>query len=291
VRFCTALLLSLFVPTLLAQSPAEDPNKVILSIGSTSLTVAQYNQLVDGLPQQNQSLARGARKRQFAEYWVQDMLLAAEAEKRGLDKDPALRFQLNDLMAGALFADIQKNTRVDDAALQAYYDAHRKDFESVTAKDILIRVKGSPLPGATGKPDLTDEQALAKATEVRAKLAAGADFAAIAKADSDDPESAAQGGDLGEFRHGMKVSPLEDTAFALKVGEISQPVKSPFGYYIVAVTEHKLKTLAEAKPDIEKTIRFESALKAVQSMREKAAFRIDDGYFGPAAPGPPKPPE
>ena len=66
------------------------------------------------------------------------------------------------------------------------------------------------MPGAEGKPELTDEQALAKAQEIRKKLVAGGDFAAIAKADSDDTGSAQQGGDLGEFRRGMMVPPVRD---------------------------------------------------------------------------------
>ena len=143
------------------------------------------------------------------------------------------------------------------------------------------------MPGAEGKPELTDDQALAKANEVRAKLAGGADFAAVAKAESDDTGSAAQGGDLGEFRRGMMVPPFEQSAFSLKVGDISQPVKSPFGYHIIVVQEHKLKTLADSKADIEKAIRPEMARKAVEAMRAKATVNIDDGYFGPAPVTPP----
>jgi parvulin-like peptidyl-prolyl isomerase len=280
-----------------AQPPAEapaDPNKVVLSIGSTSFTVAQYNALVDALPQQYQSFARGAGKRQFAENLVQLTLLAGEAEKRSLDKDPAVKEQLavsrQDILARAMFDDMQKNTKVDSAAIQAYYDAHKNEYESVKAKHVLIRVKGAPMPGAEGKPELTDEQALAKATEVRAKLAAGADFGAVAKADSDDTGSAAQAGDLGEFRRGMMVPPFEQAAFSLKVGEISQPVKSPFGYHIIVVTEHKLKTLEDSKADIEKAIRPELARKAVEDMRKGAKVNIDDSYFGPAPATPPSGP-
>ena len=273
-----------------AEAPV-DPNKVILTIGTTTITAAQYKQLVDALPQQYQSFAMGTGKRQFAENLVQLTLLAADAEKKGLDKDPAVKQQIEvsrkDILARAMFEEIQKNAKVDDASLQAYFDAHKNEYESVKAKHILIRVKGAPMPGAEGKPELTDEQALAKANAVRAKLTGGADFAAVAKTDSDDSGSAAQGGDLGEFRRGMMVPPFEQAAFSLKVGEISQPVKSPFGYHIIVVQEHKLKSLDDAKADIEKTVRPELARKAVEALRAQANVKIDDAYFGPAAPAAP----
>jgi peptidyl-prolyl cis-trans isomerase C len=275
-----------------APAPPVDPNQVVLTIGSTTMTAAQYNKLVDALPPQYQSFARGAGKRQFAENLVQLTILAAQAEKLKLDQTPDIKEQLavnrNDILARAMFEDMQKNVKVDDAAVLAYYEAHKNEYESVKAKHILIRVKGAPMPGAEGKPELTDEQALAKAQEIRKKLVAGEDFAAAAKADSDDTGSAAQGGDLGEFRHGMMVPPFEQSAFALKVGDISEPVKSPFGYHIIVVQEHKLKTLAEVKPDIEKALRPEIARKAVEEMRAKTDVQIDGSFFGP--PAPPAPP-
>jgi parvulin-like peptidyl-prolyl isomerase len=246
--------------------------------------------MVDALPQQYQAFARGAGKRQFAENIVQLTILAGDAEKKGLDKDPLVQEQIavsrKDILARAMFDDITKNTKIDDASLQAYYDAHKNEYESVKAKHILIRVKGAPMPAAEGKPELTDEQALAKANEIRAKLVAGGDFAAIAKSDSDDAASGAQGGDLGEFRKGMMVPPFEQAAFSLKIGEISQPVKSPFGYHIIVVQEHKVKSLDDARADIEKTVRPELARKAVEALRAQATVKIDDSYFGPATPPP-----
>jgi peptidyl-prolyl cis-trans isomerase C len=277
-------------PTPAAAAPV-DPNQVVLSVGPTTITAEQYNKLVDSLPAQYQSFARGAGKRQFAENLVQLTLLAAQAEKAKLDQNPDIQQQLafnrRDILARAMFDDMQKNVKVDDAAVLAYYEAHKNEYESVKAKHILIRVKGAPMPGAEGKPELTEEQALAKAQEIRKKLVAGADFAAVAKTDSDDTGSAAQGGDLGEFRHGMMVPPFEQSAFALKIGEISEPVKSPFGYHIIVVQEHKAKTLAEVRPDIEKVLRPEMARKAVEDMRAKSAVKIDDSFFGPATPPPP----
>lgn len=272
-------------------APPADPNKVVLTIGSQKVTAGQYEALVDSLPQQYQTAARGPRKREFAESIVQLKLLSQGAEQAGIEKSPKvqeqLRFQRENLLAQAMFEHLQQNTKVDDSALQAYYDAHKNEYESVKAKHILIRVKGAPMPGAEGKPELTDEQALAKAQEVVKKLKGGADFGAVAKTDSDDTGSAQQGGDLGEFHRGMMVPPFEQAAFAQKVGEIGDPVKSPFGYHIIVVQSHNTKSLADVKGDIEKNLRPDMAKKEVQAMREKANVQIDDSFFGPApAPAP-----
>ena len=78
---------------------------------------------------------------------------------------------------------------------------------------------------APGQKDLTEEEALAKAQEIRQKIVEGADFAAIARVDSDDMGSSAKGGDLGIRRHGQTVPSFEEALFALKDGELSQPVK------------------------------------------------------------------
>jgi peptidyl-prolyl cis-trans isomerase C len=282
-------------PTLASAPPASapvDPNKVILTVGTTKMTEADYEKMVDALPAQYQSYARGATtKRQFIETVVQMKLLSEEAQKLNLDKQPKLQeqiaFQRQSLLAQAMFESLQQGVKVDDSLVQAYYDAHKNEYESVRAKHILIRVKGAPMPGAEGKPELTDEQALAKAQDIRKRLVAGEDFAVVAKTDSDDTGSAQKGGDLGEFHRGMMVPPFEQAAFSLKIGDISEPVKSPFGYHIIVVQEHKLKPLAEVKPDIEKGLRPQEARKEVEAMRSKATVQIDDGFFGP--PQPPQP--
>jgi peptidyl-prolyl cis-trans isomerase C len=308
VKFRSVLLTITAIPALFAQStsmpvapgpkaagamaapaspaaPPVDPNKVVMTIGSEKLTAGQWEALVESLPAQYQSVAKGPRKREFAESIVQLKILSQAAEKAGLDKSEKvqqqLRFQRENLLAQAMFENLQASTKVDEGAVKAYYDGHKNEYESVKAKHILIRMKGAPMPGAEGKPELTEEQALAKAQEIVKKLKAGGDFAALAKAESDDSGSAQQGGDLGEFHRGMMVPPFEEAAFAQKVGEIGEPVKSPFGYHIIVVQGHNLKTLAEVKPDIEKALRPEMAKKEVESLRGKSGVVLEDAFFGP----------
>jgi peptidyl-prolyl cis-trans isomerase C len=296
MRYFVALLALSAVPALVAQTsvqtlpapaaPATDPNKVVLTIGSQKITAAEYDDFVNSLPQQYQAYARGAGKRTFGEQIVQLTVLAAQAEKQKLDQEPKiqqeLQFQRENFLAGIMFSDLQKNARIDDAAIQKYYDDHKGDFETVTARHVLIRVKGAPMQSPAGKPELSDEEALAKAQEIRKRLVAGEDFATVAKAESYDTGSAAMGGSLGSFKKGMMVPPFEAAAFAAKIGDISEPVKTPFGYHIIQVEKHETKSLAESKSDIEAKLRPEIARQEVEALRKNVSVEMDDAFFGPA---------
>ena len=131
----------------------------------------------------------------------------------------------------------------------------------------IVKVNGEkPNPGSVHARhilkltrDMTPEQAQAKKAEIDSIyniLASGnADFESIARAESDDPGSARNGGDLGFFGMGRMVPEFEEVAFSLNDGEISKPFASPFGYHIVQVIEHKgIGALEDERPQILKAI-------------------------------------
>src|ERR1700694_258573 len=128
--------------------------------------------------------------------------------------------------------------------------------EERKASHILIMVK----------PDAKDAEkkaAQAKAQEIAARVRRNpASFADVAKKESQDPGSAAQGGDLGFFSRGSMVKPFEDAVFAAKKNEIVGPVASDFGYHVIRVTDikpEKVKSLAEAGPQIEASLKKQAA--------------------------------
>ena len=174
-----------------------------------------------------------------------------------------ISFGIDDLPGGA--------PKVTDAQVQAYYNAHLADYQvkdQVKARHILIAVP----EGADAK---TDAAAKAKAQGILDQLHHGGDFAALAKANSDDPGSKDNGGDLGFFQKGKMVPAFEQAAFALQPGQISGLVKTSFGYHIIQVEE---KQTAHTKPlaEVQSTIMPVIQQQEVGSAEQAYANQLTD---------------
>ncbi len=146
---------------------------------------------------------------------------------------------------------------VSDAEIKTWYDGHKERYalpEERRAAHILIGLEKSD-----------KARAKAKAEEVLAELKkTPAAFADLARKNSDDPGSAAKGGDLGFFGRGAMVKPFEDAAFKLKEGELSGVVESDFGFHLIKVTSiraAKEKPLSEVKAEIEAELKKAAAAR------------------------------
>jgi hypothetical protein len=143
-------------------APAVAPDAVVLTVGEEKITAKEFDSYIEGLPEQLRAQARGPLKRQMADQIVRVKLLSQQARKEGLDQDPATKariaFQVENLLAGAAYSDLLKKAKVDEAAARKYYDEHKNEYDEVSARHILIKFKGSPVPAREGKPELTEEQ-------------------------------------------------------------------------------------------------------------------------------------
>jgi len=260
------------------------PDKVVLVVNDVKLTAKQFNELVETLPEQYRNTARGAGRRDFAQNLARVLVLADEGKSRKIDQTPEFKLQqqiqVANLLAGRTFGQLAEGLKVDDGDVRAFYDAHKQDYEQVRARHILIRAAGSPAPAEAGKKELSDAEALAKAQDIRKKLAAGGDFAALATQESDDTGSKDKGGDLNFFKHGQMVPPFDQAAFSMKVGEISEPVKTQFGYHIIKVEARK--TYEDSKAEVDRRLRGELAQKTLEDLQKKANPTFDPDFFGPA---------
>jgi peptidyl-prolyl cis-trans isomerase D len=126
-------------------------------------------------------------------------------------------------------ARLAAEVRPDEEAIKGYYEQHRDELVQRPQR----RARHILFAAADDKPAEVE----AKAKAALDRLRQGEDFGALAKELSDDPGSAAQGGDLGWFERGVMVKEFEDVAFSLPAGEVSQPVRSPFGLHLIEVTE------------------------------------------------------
>lgn len=123
--------------------------------------------------------------------------------------------------------------QVSDREVRAYYNAHQDEFE----RPATARLTLAYLPKTQTAADTA--ATLQRAQQLRAEIQGGTDFGEVAQRESQDPGSRENGGDLGFFGRGQMVSAFEEAAFSTPVGQISEPVLTPFGYHIVKVEERR----------------------------------------------------
>ena len=167
----------------------------------------------------------------------------------------------------------QQRTRVavPPTDVQRFYNDNIQQFstpEQVRASHILLKTEGK------------DAAAVEKqARDVLAQVKGGADFAELAKKVSEDEGSKANGGDLNFFGRGQMVPEFEQVAFTLPVGQVSDLVKSQFGYHIIKVTEKRAgvtRTLDEVRPQIQEQLAMQTADQQISDRAQQLDDRIDD---------------
>jgi len=265
------------------------PDAVVLTIGDQKMTRAEFELLLAALAQNGHPAATPAAKRQVAEQYGELETMAQEARKRKLDQNPEVKqmmsVQGDSFLANTLAKRVADDSHFTDLDLRSYYDSHKSEFDEAKGSHILIRFKGSAVPLKPNQKELTPEEALAKAQDIRKKIIAGGDFAALAKTESDDTASAVKGGELGAFKHGQMVGPFDQAAFSIPVGEVSEPVKTQFGYHIIKITSRSTVPFEEAKPQIEKELKPKLAKEALEKVKAETPVTLNDQYFGKESPG------
>ncbi len=160
-----------------------------------------------------------------------------------------------------MIEDLGVKNKPTDEEVKAYFDEHQAEFgEEVRASHILV----------------ADE---AKAKELLAKIKSGGDFAQLAKENSTDTGTAVAGGDLEFFGRGSMVDEFDKAAFALNVGEVSEPVQTKFGWHIIKLTDKKpARTFEQAKEEVTKNLQEQKAMEAAQKLvtdlKEKANIKM-----------------
>jgi len=264
--------------------------KVLAQVGKYKLTLKEFNEQIRSLPPQLQmAVQRNPQlKKQLLDRWVQLTLMALEARKENLQDKPNVKKRIED-MTNALLAqeymmeNISDKAKVTEKELKEYYEKHKSEFmqpEQVRARHILIKV-----PAGADKKKW--EEARKKALEIRGKLLKGESFSKLAQKYSDDPGSKARGGDLGYFSKGRMVPEFEKAAFSLKKGEISQPVKTTFGYHIIKVEDKKpakQRSFKEVKQQIRQKLLRQKQIKLrdelISKLKKKYPVKVNDALLG-----------
>ncbi len=165
---------------------------------------------------------------------------------------------------------IKKGIEVDEDALRQRYDEQREQLTTPETRDtrhILITVPDDA-------DEATVEAARQKLLDLKQRVEAGEDFATLAREFSQDPGSAADGGSLGEVERGMMVKPFEDALFALQPGQVSDPVRTQFGWHLIkleGVNAGGTQSFDEVRDRLADEIRLEKAETQIYDLAESLA--------------------
>lgn len=248
-----ALVLSVFILFISKFSHAEDA--VLIEGEGIEITESEVGNYIDNLLvnyKDKYETLDEATVGQIAELLYVTKLLAKTAEDNPYIENEKVKwlgeFQVNSTLKEALLnveaQALIKNVNFEDMAQKAY-EKNKGQFETekqVRASHILLRTQNK------------DEEAVLKQIlELKGKAEKGHDFALMARAHSQDPSARRNGGDLGFFTKGKMVPAFEAKAFSMQVGEISEPVKTEFGFHIIKVSDIRgggVKPFEEVKSSI-----------------------------------------
>lgn len=239
-------------------APVAKVNGADITDAELAFAEAEVGAEIAGLPPES-------RRRVLVEYLIEAHLFADEANKgqltTGKDFEDRLAYYKLRAMRDAFY---EKKVRggVSEAQARAAYDEQigkLKPEQEVHARHILVKTE--------------DE-----AKDLVKQLKAGADFKELAQKSSDGG-SAHSGGDLGYFARGQMVKSFEDAAFALEAGQISDPIKSEFGWHVIKVEDKRTKpapAFEEVKDQITASLTQAQLKDTVQKLRSSASVEIID---------------
>ncbi len=203
---------------------------------------------------------------------VKAAVTVSEAEMRDYYEKNKASFQVPERRALKLLvlepARIEASVQVPEERIERAYNQEKDRFrvaERVAARHILLNT--------TEKSEDEEKKIRAKAEDLLKKVKAGGDFAALARANSDDPGSKEKGGDLGWIVRGQTVPEFEQAAFSLKPGQISDLIKTQYGYHIIQVQqkeEARLKPLAEVRGELLDELRKQAVADQIVKTIEDA---------------------
>lgn len=229
-----------------SKSDTSKGGQVLAEVEGSTITTNDFKREVKNLPEYLKAMAETPQgRKEMLDTMVIRELILKQAAKDGLDKGPELEEKLQDLkkrlvVEAYLKKKVEAESQVSDADLKKFYEQNKDKFkapEQIRASHILVKTEK-------------------EAKDILAQIKAGGNFEELAKKNSVD-SSSAKGGDLGWFGKGTMVPAFEKAALALKEGQVSDVVKSDFGFHIIKLTGKRpagIRPFDEVKDQIKAAI-------------------------------------
>ncbi len=245
-------------------------NKVLMSIGGEKITVGDFQERIDKIPDYLRGYFQGEEGfKSLLDGLVKEKVLVREAKRKRLDRQKDLKEKLNVLENQLLVEEMVKELKkkeiaITDEEARDYFKKNKNDFvtsDKIRVRHILLQTE--------------DE-----AKEVLGKIKKGDDFTKLAREHSIDKVTADKGGDLGYFSKGEFIAEFEEAAFAMtEKGQISDIVKTPFGLHIIKLIDKKQKddiTLSDVEEEVRKKLEKEKFDAWMEKKKKK--FRVKVNY-------------
>jgi len=266
--------LALLLAVISACSDKTDASsKALAIINGKEITASEFDLRWSQIPDYARKTFAGPEgRKKFLEELINHELLLQEAKKRGFDRDRALserveRFKERSFMERLRIEEVDSQVKVTREEMKAYYAANAANYTAPDEQRVSHIVVKTP-----------DE-----ALDLKKRLNQGEDFATLARKVSLDLSTRYKGGDLGFIKKGQTLPQFEKVLLTLKVGGVSQPFATPFGYHIIMLvdrTSGAFLSFEDAKEQVREELLNEKKRKRyeefVASLRAKAKLRVAD---------------
>lgn len=261
--------------------PAVKPETVVAKVNGRAVTAADFTRILETLPQDTQkALLQNPAQGLQSLFLMEHLKTEADLHKLAAQSPykEQLALQRMQILAQAEATHHQASMQLSEADEKKAYDADPARFDHAHIRVILITYADPKTPQAVpeaGKEPLktlTELEAKAKIEALLTKARAGADFGELAKANSEDKATAGKGGEYALVRRSDNVpAEIRDSIFALKPGEISEPIRQPAGFFIIKLEDRGTFPFSEVKDQLAgevKQQRFDAWMKSLQKQYE-----------------------
>ena len=270
-----------------AAAKALGSDNVVMRVNGEPITEREFTLFLQNAPAEGrQYYASPAGRRALADELVKLKVLEQEGGRMGVADDPDTKSQIE--MARAQITAARTLEKIasqkTDERIRAEYEKEKS--ASVSLRHILYAYEGGAAPARGGQQAPPLATAMQKANAAAANLRGGADFAQIARTESDDEQSGANGGLIGPAKPDQLPPDIAAVVSKLKPGQMSDPVKTQFGVHIFKVEQPSLEDL---RPMLTQKVRQQVAEEEVKRLQGAAKVDLDPKFFPPQPTAPTTP--
>lgn len=269
---------------------AVKEGKVVMRVNGEPVTEAEFNAFAQSVPEEQRAfLASNPQgKRMLANEIVKLKMLEQEAARLGVQADPDVKTQIE--MTNAQIMATRALEKIVKPKLEAYVRAEfeKEKKDTINLRHIVVAYSGGQIPARDGSAR-PPEQAMQKARAIVSRLrGGGADFAELARAESDDQQSSVNGGSLGAVNRAMLPPEIASVIAKLQPGQVSEPVRTPLGVHIFRTDA---PSLDEMRPALMRRAQQQVVMETIEALQKQAKVDFDPVFFPPAPQTPAAPPQ